>query len=92
VSEPIVVLINNNITDRQRPLVEAFTDYLWSREAQQLLVDYGFQSVLEELSSPDQFMDAEDAFTLEDLGGARVARREILEAVWKDRVLPEVER
>jgi hypothetical protein len=33
----------------------------------------------------------EDSFRLEDVGGA-AARREILQGVWKDRVLPELKR
>ena len=59
-------------------------------EAQEILVDYGFRSVSEELNTSDLNLDFEDAFFLEDLGGVPKARREILEAIWKDKVLPEL--
>jgi len=89
-SESIVARIDKNITNKQRPLIEAFVSYLWGREAQEALVEYGFRSVNEDLIIADRHLDLEDAFTLEDLGGATTASREILEAIWKDRVLPEV--
>ncbi len=92
VGEPIVARIDKNITSKQQPLIEAFVSYLWSREAQKILVDYGFRSVNEDLNASSLYLDFEDAFTLEDLGGATTARREILEGVWKDKVLPALGR
>lgn len=89
-AEPVVTIIDANVTAKQRPLIEAFVDYLWSDDAQQLLVDYGFRSVLETTDDHDRHPQIEEAFLLQDLGGATAARREILDAVWTDRVLPQL--
>lgn len=91
-AEPVVVKIFKNIDDEDRRLVDAFVDYLWSREAQQTLVDYGYQSVFEELNEPRGTpVTVPEPFGLEDVGGV-TARREILEKVWRDRVLRELQR
>lgn len=92
VAEPVVVKIEKNIEDSSRRVIDAFVDFLWTREAQQILVDYGFRSVNEELN-PDRGEIAvmETPFTLRELGGL-AARREILQTIWKGRVLPELQR
>lgn len=86
--EPIVVRIDRNVDARNADLVDAFLRFLWTRDAQEILVEHGFRSVLQELdgSRPD-FAPVEEAFTLSDLGGI-TARKKILEEVWQDRVVP----
>jgi len=92
VAEPVVVKIEKNIDDRQRRLFDAFVEFLWTREAQQILVDYGFHSVYEELNaSRGDLATIEDPFTLSGVGGAS-ARRDVLERVWRDRVVPQLRR
>ena len=88
VVEPIVTRIEKNISDDQWPLVDAFTEFLWSEEGQRILVEYGFHSVLDAPGlSRSQLGFPDDALTLDDLGGATVVRRDILEAVWRQTVL-----
>ena len=92
VAEPVVVKIEKNIDARQPKVFDAFIEFLWTREAQQILVDYGFQSVDEELNtSRGDLATIEDPFTLTELGGA-TARRDLLDRVWRDRVVPELRR
>ncbi len=92
VAEPAVVKIEKNIEERQRRLIDAFVRYLWTPEAQRALVDYGFHSVLEELDAPGAALATlADPFTLGDAGGL-AARKEILERVWRDRVVPQLPR
>ena len=92
VAEPVVVKIEKNIDEKNRRVVDAFIEFLWTREAQQVLVEYGFESVDDELNvSADVLAPIEDRFTLNDVGGA-AARRDILEKVWKDRIVPELKR
>lgn len=91
-SEQIAVKLERNIDERQSDLVEAFFEFLWSEEAQRILVEYGFRSPREELNqSNPRLATIESPFTLEDLGGPRTADREILEGVWRERVLPQLE-
>lgn len=92
VAEPVVVKIEKNIDKSQRRVIDAFVEFLWGREAQEVLADYGFQSVAGEWGSAGSDLAAiEDPFTLDDLGGL-AARRQILEGVWTDRVVPQLKR
>jgi len=43
--EPVATRIARNIDPKQKELVEAFIQFMWSNEAQIALVEYGFQSV-----------------------------------------------
>lgn len=83
-AEFVVAKIDKNIDVRQRRVVDAFVDFLWSPEAQELLVRYGMRSVEPDLEAYNPRLGTiRDSFTLDDLGGATRARREILEAVWQ---------
>lgn len=88
-AEPVVTRIEKNIDQRQRPVIDALVEFLWSREAQEILVRYGLCSADQELNggNPDLGVIA-DPFTLADLGGAVRARREILDAIWRNRPAP----
>lgn len=85
--EPIVARIDKNITPKQKPLIDAFLEFLWSPEGQAILVDFGFHSVVEELGLTNPRLGSpEGAVTLADLGGAKAVERDILDAVWRKRV------
>lgn len=87
-SEHIVVVLDRNVSSSERDLVAAFTDFLWSDPAQELFVRYGFRSVDESLNAADAgFGVIEVPFTVDDMGGWRAARAEVVDAVWKDAVL-----
>lgn len=92
-SEHTVVVLERNISPDQRELVDAFVNFLWSEEAQRIFVAYGFRSVDESLNSanPD-FGYIAAPFVVADLGGWIAARDNIVNAVWKERVLPELRR
>ncbi|HEV3469246.1 MAG TPA: sulfate ABC transporter substrate-binding protein [Pyrinomonadaceae bacterium] len=87
-SEHPVAVIDRNVTAEERPLVEAFVQYLWSDEAQRAFVKHHFRSV-----THDEFNDAnpdfariELPFTVELFGGWRRAYPEVIEGVWRDQV------
>ena len=87
-SEHPAVVIDRNVTADERPLVEAFMQYLWSDEAQQAFVKYHFSSIKHE-----EFNDAhkelariELPFTVEMFGGWQRAYPEVIEAVWRNQV------
>ena len=90
-AQPIVVKIDNNIERGEQPLIDAFVQFLWSREAQQLLVDYGFRSenVALNASNP-KFGVIPAPVTLTDLGKPAEVRREILEGIWQHKILPQL--
>lgn len=87
-SEHPAVIIDRNVTAEERPLVEAFLQYLWSDEAQQAFVRHHFRSVThEEFNEANpNFAKIELPFTVELFGGWQRAYPEIIERVWRDQV------
>ncbi len=84
-SEHTVVVIRRNISVQDRPLVDAFAQFLWSARAQQLFVEAGFRSVDDRYNTG--FRDLERPFTIRDLGGWPEVHAQILEQIWKNQVL-----
>ena len=89
-SEHIVVLVDDNIPAGDRKLVKSFVDFLWSETAQKIFVEYGFRSVDEPLNAANpNFGRIRDPFTIQDMGGWLKAKADIVDAIWKQRVLAE---
>ncbi len=87
-SEHTLVLVDRNIRPQDRALIDSFAQFLWSEKAQQIFVRYGFRSVRDELNAGHpEFGRIEDPFRISDFGGWRKAKREIVEAIWKQRVM-----
>ena len=78
-------------TPPTRPLIDALVAFLWSEQAQALFVQNGFRSVDERLNAanPD-FGAIQDPFLVGDFGGWQRVKKEIVDGIWKDRVLKEV--
>lgn len=92
-SEPVVVVVDRNVTRNERDLVQAFIRFLWSREAQAIFVKFGFRSVADELNQGvADFPPMAQPFTVADLGGWPSAKTSIIDAVWREKVLREVQR
>ena len=92
-SEHTLVRIDRNIPLRDLGLVDAFVRFLWTDDAQRIFVKYGFRSVTESLNDGNAaFGRIEDPFRIEDLGGWKRAKKEIVESIWKDRVLAEMKK
>lgn len=90
-SEHTLVVMDHNISRRNRDLVQAFIDFLWSEEAQRIFVEYGFRSVDEKITAAGkQFGHIEDPFYISDFGGWRLAKRNIIDELWKNEVLKEI--
>jgi len=87
-SEHTLIVVDRNIRPRERALVDRFVRFLWSEEAQKVFVRFGFRSVRPELDAANPgFGSIADPFRIADFGGWRRARREIVDGVWKDRVM-----
>ena len=76
------------MTPAERPLVEAFVQYLWSEEAQRAFVKYHFRSSTDDALNDANagFAKIEMPFTVELFGGWARAYPEVIEAVWRDKV------
>lgn len=87
-SEHTLVVIDKNVPAKNRALIDAFVKYLWSGEAQRIFVRYGFRSVRDELNAGHpEFGRIEDPFRIADFGGWRRAKKEIVDEIWKRRVM-----
>jgi sulfate transport system substrate-binding protein len=89
-SEHTLVVVPRNIEADDAGLTDAFVRFLWSETAQRIFVEYGFRSVDERLNAG--FSAIADPFRVADLGGWAVAKRDIVDAVWRQRVLVELGR
>jgi sulfate/thiosulfate transport system substrate-binding protein len=88
-SEHPAVVIDKNVPAEDRPLLDAFMQYLWSDEAQRAFVKYHFRSVThEEFNAANpEFARIELPFTVGDLfGGWQRAYPEVIDGVWRKQV------
>jgi sulfate/thiosulfate transport system substrate-binding protein len=87
-SEHPAVAIDRNVTAEERPLVDAFLQYLWSEEAQRAFVEHHFRAVTREEFNErhGEFARIETPFTVELFGGWQRAYPEIIEGVWREQV------
>jgi sulfate/thiosulfate transport system substrate-binding protein len=92
-SEHTVVVVDKHVGSADRELVQAFIAFLWSDNAQRIFTEYGFRSIDERHNAENPTFGVIAApFLVKDLGGWREAKREIVEAIWKNQVLPEIGR
>ena len=87
-SEHPVAIVDRNVTSDERPVIEAFRNYLWSDEAQQAFVKNHFRSVTNEAfnDANPEFARIEQPFTVEMFGGWTRAYPEIIEGVFTNQV------
>jgi sulfate transport system substrate-binding protein len=87
-SEHPVVIIDRNMTDAKRPVVQAFIDYLWSDEAQKAFVKYYFRSITNESlnDGKPEFAKIEMPFTVDMFGGWDKAFPDVIQDVFQKQV------
>lgn len=90
-SEHTLVVVDKNVAPADRPLIDALVQFLWSEPAQRSFVRRGFRSVDEGLNgaNPD-FGTIRDPFRVADFGGWDRVKKEIVDGIWRDRVMKEV--
>jgi len=87
-SEHPAVVIDKNVSQAKRPVIDAFLQYLWSDEAQQAFVQYHFRSVTNESFNEQnkELSHIELPFTIDYFGGWDKAYPEVIEKIFRDRV------
>ncbi len=87
-SEHPAVVIDRNVTAANRPMVDAFMEYLWSEESQKAFVKYYYRSgsdpTLNEANK--QLAKIEQEFMVDYFGGWARAYPEIIEGIFRDQV------
>jgi sulfate/thiosulfate-binding protein len=89
-SEHTLVVLDRNVAPADRPAVLALAHFLWSEEAQKLFVQHGFRSVEERWNDDPAFGRIDQPFSVADFGGWERAKREIVDGIWKNRVLKRI--
>jgi sulfate/thiosulfate-binding protein len=87
-SEHPAVLVDRNVTDSNRPIVNAFMQYLWSEEAQSAFVKYDFRAATNDSLNDANagFAKIKLPFTVDYFGGWDKAFPDVIERVFRDQV------
>ena len=89
---PKVLIIDRNIGEGEREVVEEFVNFLWTEEAQEALASNNFRvsnaEIMEEYAY--RYGPVQRPFTVGDLGGWERAMTEIIDRVWR-RVQREID-
>ncbi|HVF29717.1 MAG TPA: sulfate ABC transporter substrate-binding protein [Pyrinomonadaceae bacterium] len=87
-SEHPAVIVDRNVTPVERPVVQAFLNYLWSEEAQKAFVKYHFRAVTNESFNDGnpEFAKIEQPFTIEMFGGWGKAYPEVIEKIFREQI------
>ncbi|HXM34074.1 MAG TPA: sulfate ABC transporter substrate-binding protein [Pyrinomonadaceae bacterium] len=87
-SEHPAVVVDRNVTAAERPVVDAFMQYLWNEEAQRAFVKAHFRSVTSEALNDEnkEFAKIKLPFTVEYFGGWDKAYPDIIEGVFRQQV------
>jgi len=84
-SEHKVVIVDKNVQSKERKLIEAFVDFLYTDEIQGYFADYGFRSMNDDINAKHpEFVPIETPFTVDYLGGMEKAKPDIIDDVYKD--------
>src|SRR5438876_10998938 len=88
-SEHPAVVIDQNVSAADRPVIDAFMQYLWSDEAQRAFVKFHFRSSTNDALNQEnkELATIKYPFTVEDrFGGWDKAYPEVIERVFRDSV------
>src|SRR5712671_5168298 len=87
-SEHPAVVIDRNVSAADRPVVDAFMQYLWSEEAQRAFVKFHFRSATSDALTQEnkELATIKYPFTVDYFGGWDKAYPEVIEGIFRDTV------
>jgi sulfate transport system substrate-binding protein len=87
-SEHPVVIIDRNVSSSDRPVIDAFVQYLFTEEAQRAFVKFHFRSSMNEALDQEnkELATIKYPFTVDYFGGWERAYPEIIESIFRDQV------
>ena len=87
-SEHPAVIVDRNVSASERPVVEAFMQYLWTEEAQRAFVRFHFRSSTNEALNQENkdLATIKWPFTADYFGGWDKAYPDVIEHVFRDQV------
>lgn len=87
-AQHVAVTVDDNVNLRERPVVQAFMDYLLSESAQQIFASYHLRPINLAYAG---FPSISDPYTVEDLGGWSYAYSELVEKYWQTEIEPRLD-
>jgi sulfate/thiosulfate-binding protein len=87
-SEHPAVVVDRNVSAAERPVIDAFMQYLWSDEAQRDFVKFNFRSATNDDFNKvnPELADIKYPFTVDYFGGWDKAYPDVIERVFRDQV------
>jgi sulfate transport system substrate-binding protein len=87
-SEHPAVVIDRDVSAADRPVVDAFMQYLWSEDAQRAFVKFHFRSSTSEALNQEnkELATIKYPFTVDYFGGWDKAYPEVIEGIFRDQV------
>ena len=79
------MILDKNVDEKDREVVSAFVEFLWSKDAQRALARNNFRVPDEGVMSEyaHAYQTVELSFTVNDLGGWERATSRIIEQTWR---------
>lgn len=87
VAQHVAVIVDDNVRLGERPVAQAFLDYLLSEAGQQILTDYHLRPADPD---SDRFPEVSQPFTIDDLGGWSQAYTQLVERLWQTQIEPRL--
>jgi ABC-type sulfate transport system substrate-binding protein len=87
VAQHVAVIVDGNVTSAERPVAQAFVDYLCSQAGQEAFQRYHLRPA--DLES-DPLPGISQPFTVDDLGGPSEAYTEVVERLWQTEIEPRL--
>jgi sulfate transport system substrate-binding protein len=87
-SEHPAVVVDRDVSAADRPVVDAFMQYLWSEDAQRAFVKFHFRSSTSDALNQEnkELATIKYPFTVDYFGGWDKAYPEVIEGVFRDQV------
>lgn len=88
IAQHVAVIVNENISYNEKPVVNALVQYLLSNAGQQIYRRYHMRSAI---PADQAFPLLLQPFTVEDLGGWPHIHRELIETLWQSEIEPRLD-
>ncbi len=87
-SEHPAVVVDRNVSANDRPVIDAFMQYLWSEESQRAFVKYHFRSSTNDALNQEnkELATIKYPFTVDYFGGWDKAYPDVIEKIFRDQV------
>lgn len=88
VAQHVAIIVDDNVTSRERPAAEAFVEFLTSEDGQEILSRYHLRPADGVCALPPGLSHP---FTVDDLGGWSDAYTRLVESLWQAEIEPGLE-